>query len=128
MLIYCQAVFTLYYKEITQLEWDQAGNTVSRFYNLMAKRKQEPGRRRGGEGGGWRRPGDYSGGLSWQKQDNVQEAQSFFDIGASVLTNNAPGSCVSDAEADELKSNKAQTMNIPKTPAMKRTMQTSLIH
>lgn len=50
VLIYCWAVFTLYYKEITQLEWDQAGNTVSRFHNLMAKRKQEPR-------GGWRRVG-----------------------------------------------------------------------
>lgn len=50
VLIYCWAVFTLYYKEITQLEWDQAGNTVSRFYNLMAKRK--PGARRGERAGG----------------------------------------------------------------------------
>lgn len=50
VLIYCRAVFTLYYKEITQLEWDQAGNTVRRFHNLIAKRKQGPG-------GGWRRVG-----------------------------------------------------------------------
>lgn len=77
MLIYCRAVFTLYYKEITQLEWDQAGNTVRRFHNLIAKRKQEPGggwRRLGEAGGGWRRleegglmgwrVGDYRGGLS----------------------------------------------------------------
>lgn len=55
VLIYCRAVFTLYYKEITQLEWDQAGNTVSRFHNLIAKRKQEPG-------GGWRRVGWWVGG------------------------------------------------------------------
>lgn len=77
VLIYCRAVFTLYYKEITQLEWDQAGNTVRRFHNLIAKRKQEPGggwRRLGEAGGGWRRleegglmgwrVGDYRGGLS----------------------------------------------------------------
>lgn len=65
VLIYCRAVFTLYYKEITQLEWDQAGNTVSRFRNLMAKRKQEPGGG-GGAGGGWADGwvGDYRGGLS----------------------------------------------------------------
>lgn len=55
VLIYCRAVFTLYYKEITQLEWDQAGNTVRRFHNLIAKRKQEPG-------GGWRRVGWWVGG------------------------------------------------------------------
>lgn len=55
VLIYCRAVFTLYYKEITQLEWDQAGNTVRRFHNLIAKRKQGPG-------GGWRRVGWWAGG------------------------------------------------------------------
>lgn len=98
VLIYCWAVFTLYYKEITQLEWDQAGNTVSRFHNLMAKRKQEPG-------GGWRRVGwwvdgvgDYGGGLSWHKHDNIQEARSLFNIAASMLTTNTPGGCLSKAE------------------------------
>lgn len=98
VLIYCRAVFTLYYKEITQLEWDQAGNTVSRFHNLMAKRKQEPG-------GGWRRVGwwvdgvgDYGGGLSWHKHDNIQEARSLFNIAASMLTTSTPGGCLSKAE------------------------------
>lgn len=95
VLIYCRAVFTLYYKEITQLEWDQAGNTVSRFHNLIAKRKQEPR-------GGWRRVGwwvgDYCGGLSWHKHDNIQEAWSLFNIAASMLTTNMAGGCLSKAE------------------------------
>jgi len=89
VLIYCWAVFALYYKEITQLEWDQAGNTVSRFHNLMAKRKQEPR-------GGWRRVGDYGGGLSWHKHDNIQEARSPFNIAASMLTTNTQASCLSN--------------------------------
>lgn len=68
VLIYCRAVFTLYYKEITQLEWDQAGNTVSRFHNLMAKRKQEPG-------GGWRRVGWWVGGWLWWRVELTQTRQ-----------------------------------------------------
>lgn len=50
MLIYCRPVFTLYYKEITQLEWDQAGNTVRRFHNLIAKKKNRSLKE---AGGGW---------------------------------------------------------------------------
>lgn len=69
VLIYCRAVFTLYYKEITQLEWDQAGNTVSRFHNLMAKRKQEPG-------GGWRGWADgWVGGWLWWRVELTQTRQ-----------------------------------------------------
>lgn len=65
VLIYRWAVFTLYYKEITQPEWDQAGNTVSRFYNLMAKRKREP----------WWRGRGLLGDGRWlkRKHDNIQE-------------------------------------------------------
>jgi hypothetical protein len=49
--MYCPAVFELYYKDIKQLEWDQPDNTVSRFHNLMTKRKQEPEGGCGKEGG-----------------------------------------------------------------------------
>lgn len=50
VLIYCWAVFTLYYKEITQLEWDQAGNTSKEISQFNSKEKT--GAQRGLEGGG----------------------------------------------------------------------------
>lgn len=114
VLIYCRAVFTLYYKEITQLEWDQAGNTVSRFHNLIAKRKQEPrgGWRRVGWWGWW--VGDYRGGLSWHKHDNIQEAWSLFNIAASMLTTNTPGSCLSRAWLMSCNSVKRRWRILPK--------------
>lgn len=105
VLIYCRAVFTLYYKEITQLEWDQAGNTeeISQFNS-----KEKTGAwRRLEEGGlmGWR-VGDYRGGLSWHKHDNIQGAWCPFNTAASVLINRQ---LPVRGSADELEFNKAQT-------------------
>lgn len=98
VLIYCWAVFTLYYKEITQLEWDQAGNTVSRFHNLMAKKKtQESRQRSGGE--------QVITELSWHEHDNVQEAPSLYNTAASMLTTDVSASCVQNW-ADELEFSK----------------------